>query len=226
MSFKRIMLMMAVIMAFLFMLVSISISWPVTLINRWLFLVLVGLGSAWISLMIGKRWAKLTGISQAVVNFIGGWIIIGVIVAGAILMLNYSGAYKSTVSSERVTVTGRGQETHYHTRRISRKVTVRGAPYQVYFVTLDMPRAGKRKMKVEKKIYDSVDKGDTVEVAIGRGSLGWPVIKAETVTPVHPRMLKKNQTRRCRFVGSRGDAEIPSVGSRSHESPLSSTADR
>ncbi|MDE5811869.1 MAG: hypothetical protein K2H61_06160, partial [Muribaculaceae bacterium] len=83
MSFKRIMLMMAVIMAFLFMLVSISISWPVTLINRWQFLVLVGLGSAWISLMIGNRWAQLTGISQAVVNFIGGWIIIGVIVAGA-----------------------------------------------------------------------------------------------------------------------------------------------
>lgn len=226
MSFKRIMLMMAVIMAFLFMLVSISLSWPVTLINRWLFLILVGLGSAWISLMIGKRWAKLTGISQTAVNFIGGWVIIGVIVAGAILMVNYSWAYKSAISSELVVVTGRCQETHYHTRRISRKVTVRGAPYQVYFVTLDMPGAGERKMKVEKKIHDSIEKGDTVEVAIGRGILGWPVIKAETVKPLHPRKPKKNKTRRCRFVGSRGDAEIPNVGSSGHEPPLSPTAGR
>jgi hypothetical protein len=96
-------------------------------------------------------------------------------------------------------------ETRYHTKRVSRKVYTRGAPYTVYCVEIQFPEGKKRHFDIKKKVYNRLSKGDTVSVDIKKGALGMRMFNGsemqlpETATPEqkketrHQRMRRKYQ---------------------------------
>ena len=181
---------------------AIGVLWNQTLFNRPVFIAISVFVSAWLSILIGRRWKSLSGINTSIINIIIGALIICVSGAGAFLTTNFIGVDRSVVQQRDVVIADRSQATRYKTRRVSRKVYARGAPYKVYFVTLDIPSVGKRKMEVTKSVYDRVRSNDTASIAISRGMLGWPVIITDSIRPKHPHPQGHKSQRRCRFFGT------------------------
>lgn len=61
------------------------------------------------------------------------------------------------------------KETRYKTRRVSRRVYARGAPYKVNRVDVILPDGDSRSFDVSKKVYNAVNKGDTVDIPATTG---------------------------------------------------------
>lgn len=64
------------------------------------------------------------------------------------------------------------KETRYRTKRVSRRVYTRGAPYKAYRMEIEIPGKGRRSLDISKKIYDRVMKGDTIGINVFTGPLG------------------------------------------------------
>ncbi|MDE7403465.1 MAG: hypothetical protein K2M87_08670 [Muribaculaceae bacterium] len=85
------------------------------------------------------------------------------------------------------------REKHYKTRRVSRRVYTRGAPYWVYKADVNLPEKGIDKdvlVKYEK--YRIMHKGDTLYLPIRRSVLGIEVIDVSHIDYSHiPKPPKK-----------------------------------
>ncbi|MDE7426941.1 MAG: hypothetical protein K2M79_04000 [Muribaculaceae bacterium] len=77
-------------------------------------------------------------------------------------------------------------KTRYRSRRISRKVYVRGNPYKVYFTDIVFPDGEKATVETNFKSYKALRKSDTVQITRGTGVMGWEVLVPSTLKPLHP----------------------------------------
>lgn len=88
-------------------------------------------------------------------------------------------------------------ETHYKTKRVSRRVYTRGAPYKVYYISIELADGHKRDVQVLKKTYDRLVKGDTIGVHLSKGALGMKVFNGtDFILP--PKAEKKSRSERIR----------------------------
>ena len=164
-----------------------------TIVNLWLFwgiILLISIGSG---LILGRRWSKITKVSNFAVNLIVHVIVFALFLAAAVLIVNYSTADLATAAPEHVVVERKYTKTRYHTKRITRKTYVRGEPYEVYYIDLDIPQIGERAFQVPIKVYSSLSAGDTATVRLGQGILGLKVVDASSAAPLRP---KKKPLRR------------------------------
>ena len=94
----------------------------------------------------------------------------------AFFLVNFLTAQKAPVQFQDVIVTRVYREQHYKTKRVSRRVYTRGAPYWVYCMEIELADGRHKTVTISKKRYKQVDKDDTVGLATRRGIAGIEVI--------------------------------------------------
>ncbi len=171
-----------------------------TLVNPW-----VPLGcSAGVALISGLRlakvWQKLLSINNIYICFIINALVMTGVVSALILALNYYSVSDSSRHVVRGEVSRVYTRTRHTSRRVSRRVYVQGRPYKVYFIELQLPdeREGAaesicKEMEISYSCYSGTHKNDSIEVEIGKGILGMPVIYAETLRNLTPKSKKRRK---------------------------------
>lgn len=146
-------------------------------------------------------WQWLTGKQNVALNMLCHLIFTFPLLLCAALTVNLFTADKNPVNTEAV-VERVYTETRYHTKRVSRKVYTRGAPYTVYCVEIQFPEGERRHFDIKKKVYNRLSKGDTVSVDVKKGALGMRVFNGsemrlpEKATPNHKYETRNQRMRR------------------------------
>lgn len=91
-------------------------------------------------------------------------------------LVNYLTARQAPLRFDDVLVTNVYRERHYKSKRVSRRVYTRGAPYWVYCMDIELADGRRKSVTISKKRYKQVDAGDTVELATRRGIFGKDVV--------------------------------------------------
>ena len=89
MSFRRVITLILILMVVISMAAAIGVLWNQTLFNRPVFIVISVFVSAWLSILIGRRWKSLSGINTSVINIIIGALIICVSREWAFMTTNF-----------------------------------------------------------------------------------------------------------------------------------------
>lgn len=147
-----------------------------TLVKPWVpfgIAALIGIGS----IAFSGVWGALTGTSKRWANALYGIVVVGAIASFAIIGGNYFFADDSTAHIENVAVVGKYREKHYKSRRVSRRVYTRGAPYYTYHVTVEFADGRRKSLKVPLKRYNRIRNGSMRELTLQTGLFGMPVIK-------------------------------------------------
>ncbi|MCM1517192.1 MAG: hypothetical protein NC117_00925 [Pseudoflavonifractor sp.] len=108
------------------------------------------------------------------------------------------------------------KETRYKTRRVSRRVYARGAPYKVTCIDVILPNGDTRSFDVTKKVYDAVSKGDTVDIPVTTGLFGLQWLDSHDIKTRHPR-TRKGKSRRPQFGSRRPRRSASDVENRHRE---------
>lgn len=158
-----------------FMMAGIVVLLNNTLISKPLFYsaaVLVGVASIPLS---GRYWHRVTGTANRWINSIVNILAVGIVAGFTFVAVNYFCAGEPREIDG--VIARRYQETRYQSRRVSRRTYVRGHPYQVYFLEVDIPDWGNRSFEVARSKYNHYRKGDSISLTESRGGLGLRVIK-------------------------------------------------
>lgn len=159
------------------LLVSISVNlYGKTIVEPWLpYGIALLLGVA--SIAVWGVWRCLTGTSRWWINALYGFAVVGALSAFAIIGGNYYMADESTAHTEEVKVVDKYREKHYKSRRVSRMVYTRGAPYWTYHVTVEFADGRRKPIEVTKKRYAKIKSGSIRELTLQKGLFGMPVVK-------------------------------------------------
>lgn len=152
-----------------------------TLVEWWMPVACVAVVTVAAGVPMMRVWPRLTGRRNAVISWLCQLIIVGPVLLCIVLTANMACASDSSAVTVDVLVSRCYRETRYHTRRVSRRVYTRGAPYYVYCVDLDVDGRRRCTLEIPKKKYDRIYKGDTLRVDIKRGMLGMSVIDPATL---------------------------------------------
>lgn len=167
----------------------------------WIPVVIVLAISVPLALPMRGLWQWLTGKQNVALNMICHLVFTFPLLLCTALTVNLLTADKNPVNTKAV-VEKVYTETRYHTKRVSRKVYTRGAPYTVYCVEIQFPEGKKRHFDIKKKVYNRLSKGDTVSVDIKKGALGMRMFNGsemhlpETATPEHKKETRHQRMRR------------------------------
>ena len=172
-----------------------------TLIDFRIFFGIVAVVAAATGTVLHRAWGRLTGTSKFYINYPIHLVVSAIVLSAAVLMGNYYPTDFSSLPEEKVIIDQRLRKTRYKTRRVSRRVYTRGAPYQVYYLKVTLPDGKHKQIYVKKALYDKARQGDTATVRVGRGRLSFPVMDPNSLKLLHPHTGKKN-TGRCKFFGT------------------------
>ncbi len=172
-----------------------------TLIDFRIFFGIVAVVAAATGTVLHRAWGRLTGTSKFYINYPIHLVVSAIVLSAAVLMGNYYPTDFSLLPEEKVIIDQRLRKTRYKTRRVSRRVYTRGAPYQVYYLKVALPDGKRKQIYVNKALYDKARQGDTATVRVGRGKLSFPVMDPNSLKLLHPHTGKKN-TGRCKFFGT------------------------
>ncbi len=172
-----------------------------TMLNWWVFFGIIVIVAAATGTVLHCGWEKLTGTGKFYINFPLHMVVFTIVAAAALLMGNYYGSDFSSFQEEKVIVNQKIRKTRYQTKRISRRVYTRGAPYYVHYVDITLPDGTRKEIFVNRNVYNKAHVGDTATIRMGRGALSFRVID--------PNSLKLPSTRhksrsRCKFFGTSG----------------------
>lgn len=172
-----------------------------TMLNWWVFFGIIVIVAAATGTVLHCGWEKLTGTGKFYINFPLHMVVFTIVAAAALLMGNYYGSDFSSFQEEKVIVNQKIRKTRYQTKRISRRVYTRGAPYYVHYVDITLPGGTRKEIFVNRNVYNKAHVGDTATIRMGRGALSFRVID--------PNSLKLPSTRhksrsRCKFFGTSG----------------------
>lgn len=143
-----------------------------------------------------RIWCKLTDNDSIWLNY--GIHVVAV--TAFLLCFFYLGNFffgdRDNVTYEDCQITRLYREQHYHTRRISRKVYGRGAPYWVYKADLELPDGTTKDLRIYKKRYDELSKGDTLGLAVRTGFFGAKVFDTSKIKYPPKKAKKSRKSRR------------------------------
>ncbi len=173
-----------------------------TIVNRWVFFGIVAAVAAATGTVLHSAWDKLTGWGKFYLNYPLHIVVASIVLSSAFLMGNYFGTDFESLPEEKVIIEKRFTQTRYHTKRATRRVYTRGAPYKVYFLEVSLPDGKRTDVFVKKTVYDKALAGDTATVRFGRGVLSLPVLDPHSLTLLHPHSKSKKHRSRCKFFGT------------------------
>lgn len=108
-------------------------------------------------------------------------------------MTNMICADEESEYTERAFVKRKYQETHYKSKRVTRKTYARGAPYQEYYLEVEYADGRTGHLLINKSLYSRVSSQDSIEVKMRKGLWGIPVVKGER--SIDHRIGAKRRTR-------------------------------
>lgn len=149
-----------------------------------------------LALPLRPVWRWLTGSENVAINILCHIVAIWPLILSIALLVNKCNPREPEREID-VTIERLYRETRYKTRRVSRRVYARGAPYYVYCAELNLPGDKQRDFDIKKKYYDRLMKGDTVGIITYKGILGMQIINASSLH------LKKTQTNERKAETSR-----------------------
>lgn len=152
--------------------------------------------SAASGLTLYRMWKWLTGRSGFVLNYICHLSFFTGFLMALMLVINYCVPADKPFRHEKAEVTKVYREKHYRTRRVSRRVYSRGAPYYVYRADLRLDNGNTSTINLDMKHYNSLNKGDSVGIVVGSGIFGWEELRADSIQ--YPAYKKKKHPRRPR----------------------------
>ncbi|MDE6283638.1 MAG: hypothetical protein K2L97_06585 [Muribaculaceae bacterium] len=167
-----------------------------TVINPWIFFGSILILAVASGALLHPLWRKLSGRDNIYLNMALHTVVFTIILASVLLMTNYYCADFDHMPRETVIIDKKIKKTRYRTRRVSRRVYTRGAPYNVYFVNVIFADGLTRELEIPKRLYDDTHKGDTATILTGRGRLSFKVVDPSSlkVTTKH----KSNKNKRSR----------------------------
>ena len=125
-----------------------------TMLNWWVFFGIIVIVAAATGTVLHCGWEKLTGTGKFYINFPLHMVVFTIVAAAALLMGNYYGSDFSSFQEEKVIVNQKIRKTRYQTKRISRRVYTRGAPYYVYYVDITLPDGTPKEIYVNRNVYN------------------------------------------------------------------------
>ncbi|MDE6247138.1 MAG: hypothetical protein K2M41_04770 [Muribaculaceae bacterium] len=134
----------------------------------------IGLLSAVALSAVIRKWTGINNLSLCIL--IGGIFMTGIF-ASIFYTSNMLYADHDSEYTEKACVVRKYQETHYKSKRITRKTYARGEPYQEYYIELNYSNGMTRSLLIKRSIYKYIHKGDSIDIKFQRGILGIPVIK-------------------------------------------------
>lgn len=133
-----------------------------------------------VSVPVCARWWKfVTQCSQLWVNGLCHVIFTGSLLLFSFYFCNFYFARRETIHAERAVIERLYSETHYKTKRISRRTYGRGEPYQQYYMEVRLEDGRTKNLSVKFDDYRRLKKMDTVQLKMERGLWGIPVIRRE-----------------------------------------------
>ena len=150
-----------------------------TIVNPW-----IPIASAAIIALVSvppcARWWKF--VTQCHQPWING--LCHVIFTGSLLLFifyfsNFYFAKHDTIHTERAVIERLYSETHYKTKRISRRTYGRGEPYQQYYMEVRLEDGRSKNLSLKLDDYRRLKRMDTVQLKMERGLWGIPVIRRE-----------------------------------------------
>lgn len=138
-------------------------------------------------------WRWLTSMPQPWIN-IGANIIVmtGVLLIALLFINNTCG--EGEIRSEMGIVEKVYRETHYHSRRVSKGVYARGAPYYVYKGKIALSDGNMVDIRLKFKEYQALSKNDTLNVKIRRGYFGWEQVLTDSIKLPTEKKRKKTKS--------------------------------
>lgn len=161
---------------------------------KWWIPASIALGITTVSgLTLWRLWKWLTDRQTFLPNYLCHIAILTGILMAGMLAVNYFVPSDKPFRHEKALVTKVYREKHYRTKRVSRRVYSQGAPYYVYRADLQLHNGNTSTINLNLKRYNSLNKGDSVGITVGRGILGWEELRADSV--VYPQSKKEKRTR-------------------------------
>lgn len=104
-----------------------------------------------------------------------------VVMTGAVAALLYTCNFvwsdHSSRHIEQVTVTHRHTETRHRTKRVGRRHTTQGEPYNVYYIVLTFSNGKRKEQQVTLRQYNRLRTGSRLNIVVENGLLNVPVMK-------------------------------------------------
>lgn len=128
-------------------------------------------------LLRGTR-ANSSGTGIFLVKYLLQGALFSSLIAFAFLGINFAvdgkGIHKETVTVERLY-----SKTFHRTKRVGRRYVGRGEPYKVYYMEVSFTDKKTKVIRLGQSGYGKREKGDRLELEIGEGFFGIPVIKSD-----------------------------------------------
>lgn len=162
-----------------------------TLTAWWKPLLVVWFVATALYLPLRRPWSRLLHTENLAAGIVCHLLVALPVLLCAALLVNYLGSRGGDSQTVMLKVERVYNKTHYRSKRVSRRVYTRGAPYKVYYIEAAMPDGKNREFQVTHKTYKTINKGDTALVEFRKGLLGMPVIDHREIRPLHPRKERK-----------------------------------
>lgn len=140
------------------------------------------------ALDVAGLWRETAG------SYITGVVVATAMALGGFYLLNYFYSEPSSHETIDAAVIDKYRKQHYQVKRISRHTNVRGRPYWVYFIVLDIPGKGEKVLNMPLSQYNNVKKGGSVKLEMERGMMGVPVIKEKKIVKDNSKTKRKKFT--------------------------------
>ena len=171
-----------------------------TLIKWWIPVLICLVIAAVSGLTMHRLWRRLTYTHTFVVNYLSHIAVSTGLLLFFFYFINLMVEGRQEPIHEKAVICKLYRETHYHSKRVGRRVYTRGAPYYVYRTDILLDDNRKKSLTITKKRYDTLHKGDTLGVLVRDGFFGVSVLDTDSIKYPH---AKKKQRRRLRYFGPR-----------------------
>lgn len=164
-----------------------------TMVSVWIPLA-IAVGIAMVSgLTLSRVWRYLTDRQSFAINYIFHVLVVSGFLLLAVVLLNRYGASENASYKENAIVTRVYREKHYRTKRVSRRVYTRGAPYYIYMTDVELADGRFASFSIPKKRYDQLNRGDTIGVTLSKGLFRWDTIEKDDITYPPSKNKKKDR---------------------------------
>lgn len=148
-----------------------------TLINPWFPGVIAVMIAAASGTTLWKIWRYVTSNDRFWVNYLCHLIFTTSLCLFLFYFLNFISPRKGSLHTEAVTVERLYSETHYHSKRVSRRVYTRGAPYKLYYAEVRFADGATKPLSVKLQQFNRLHKGDTIRLNLEKGLFGFPLVR-------------------------------------------------
>lgn len=124
-----------------------------------------------------RMWSKLTTVKNRWIAQLFHAVAVTPLAIVAVLGINYYAASTESFTPVGTEVHKVWSETHYRSKRVSRRTYTRGEPYKMYYAEIELPTGRHKEINITRTQFSRLHAGDSITVNVGRGALGLQVMR-------------------------------------------------